>query len=265
VAEARYIEPSSRRAPISSERQAAVGLARDLRRVTYPAKARIKVKKTTPPGSLRISGAMRQEQQRLMGQQITGRAFRTVRKERTIYTPLSVGIMCDISGSMAAAQEPLAVARWVLADALHQVQGTVATVLFGNHAHPIQAPREHVRDIQVYDGMGGHENYMDGFALVDSALDLIDGDGARLLVIITDGHFVLREARQYAEETMDMCRAAGVAVIWLKITDYFAREDAYGHGTVLDVYGKSPVEIADLLGQAAVEEFKRVAPQRQIA
>ena len=208
--------------------------------------------------------AMRQYQQIEMKQPVTAQPFIQNKKARTIHTPITCGIMCDISGSMSRAQLPLGIARWVLADAIHQVNGSVATVLFGNYGHAIQAPHEKVRKIEVYEAGGGHENFVEGFSLIDGGVDLIDGHGARLLVIITDGHFVLSEAVEYAEVVMDMCKRAGVAVIWVTIKEYFARPDAYGHGKIVEVGTKNPLEMARVLGDAVIDEFRRVAPQHML-
>jgi hypothetical protein len=253
-----------KRKPAPEERQAATRLAQALRKVSYPSRAKTKVMVETPPGRVNARAARNAQFQRQKRVEQTAKPFRTQQRAKTIHTQMRVGIGCDISGSMRPAEEPLAVARWVLADALHQVNGEVATVLFGNDSHGVQAPRERLTDIEVFSHNGGSEDYIGGFSMLDSALDLIDGDGARLLVLITDGHFVRQDAAEYAEVTMDMCKRAGVAVIWLDMNGYFAREDGYGHGTVLNVAGKSPVEVADLLGRAVIDAFKSQATQHSL-
>jgi hypothetical protein len=257
-------DAQSKRKPNSEERQAATRLAQALRKVSYPTRAKTKVAVNAPPGRVKTRQAVLATHQRQQRVTQTAKPFTTQKRAKTVHTQMRVGIACDISGSMRSAEEPLAVARWVLADALHQVNGEVATVLFGNDAHGVQAPRERQTDIEVYPANGGSEDYIGGFSMLDAALDLIDGDGARLLVLITDGHFVRDDACRYAEVTMDMCKRAGVAVIWLDMNSYFAREDGYGHGTVVDVAGKSPVQVADLLGEAVIEEFKTQAKQHSL-
>lgn len=257
--------PHTRRKPSPEERKAATRLARALRQVTYPDRAKVKTRSAQPPGRVAMRGARDAYAQRQMRVAQTAEPFVVKRREKTVHTQIRVGIGCDISGSMSSAQEPLAVARWVLADALHQVNGEVATVLYGNQPHGIQAPRERQQAIEIYHANGSSEDYVGGFSMLDAALDLIDGDGARLLVMITDGHFVRSDAVEYAETTMDMCRRAGVAVIWVNVSGYFAREDdAYGYGTVIDAHGVTPIEMADLLGKAVVEEFRHQAKQHSL-
>lgn len=253
--------PQTIRPATGEEKQAAVSLARELRQVTYPGRARTVVKSEIPPGRVELRGAMQMERQLDTNSPLTAKPFKQKRRARAIHTPLSVGIMCDVSGSMSGAQEPLAVARWVLADALHQVQGSVATVLFGAQAHPIQAPHERQKDVEIYYAGDGWENYVDGFSLIDSALNLIDGEGARLLAIITDGHFNDQKAVEYAEITMDMCRRSGVAVVWVDVSGYFARDDCYGHGSLIQASDMSSVQFARTLGKVVIDEFRRAAPQ----
>lgn len=252
---------SERRDPTDQERKGATDLARKLRRIRHPHMDVTRVHSPTPPGQVDLREAMRLQRQVEMKQPRVAKPFIDRRRGRVKYSPLTVGIMCDISGSMSYAQEPLAVARWMLADAVHSIQGRVATVLFGDDAHGIQRGRQRQRTVDIFDANGGWENYVPAFSMIDGELDLIDGDGARLLVIITDGYFNDSDVVTYAEQTMDMCRQADVAVIWLNVSGRFYREDTYGYGKYLDGTGKSAVEIATELGDEVVTEFKRVMHQ----
>lgn len=252
------------RKPTTEERRAATRLAADLRRVSYPTRAKTKVREQLPPGRVNPRRHMLKQQQRRMHQPVTAKPYTTIKRDRVVHTEMKVGIIADISGSMHSVMEPVAVSRWVLADAVHQVNGRVATVLMGNYGYPIQAPHERVTNVEVFDANGRHENISDSFPLIDSALDLIDGEGARLLVMVTDMHFVMNGAQAYAEKIMDMCRRAGVAVLWLNTGGYVAREDAYGHGEIVDVRGMSSIEMAETIGKAVVETFRRAAPQHSL-
>ena len=244
------------RKPESSEKKAATALARRLRQVKHPSAKPTRRNHTRPPGQLDVREAMRLTQQASANQRLTAKPFIHTTVDRTKTADLKVGIMCDISGSMSNAQEPLAVARWMLADAVHAVGGEVATVLFGDEAHGVQRGKQRQQTVEVFSATGGWENYIPAFGMIDSELDLIDGDGARLLVIITDGRFNDRGAVRYAEETMDMARKAGVAVVWLSVSGYFQREDCYGHGKLIDGQGKSATEIATMLGDEVLAAFQ---------
>ena len=244
------------RQPDAAERRAAGLLKARLSQIKHPSTNPTRTLAQRPPGRLNMREAMRLTHQVGAGQRITAKPFEQRQAARTLQARLKVGIMCDISGSMSNAQEPLAVARWVLAQAVHDVHGEVATVLFGDDAHGVQRGKERQSEIEVFEARGGWENYVPAFSMIDGELDLIDGDGARLLVIITDGRFNDRGAVAYAETTMDMCRRAGVSVVWLSVSGYFQRADGYGHGKVIDAHGKTATEIATLLGDEVLASFE---------
>lgn len=255
--------PISSRPLTGSERQGVNSLAHRLLQVANPGRSITKVSRETPPGRLNMKEVFRGITQEMRGNtRVVTKPYIAQEVGPAPNVPLTVGCMADISGSMYDAMEPLAVARSSLAIAVHQVHGTVATVLFGNNAYGIQAPHEVVSNVEVYEANGSYEDYVNGFSMIDSALNLVDGDGARLLVIMTDGHFVLREATEWAEKSMDMCRRNGVAVIWMTMDKYFAREDTFGWGRLVVADKMSPQGVAELLGNAVVEEFKRVQNKR---
>ena len=247
-----------RRKPTPEERAGATDIARALRKIRHPSVEKVRKNQERPPGRLHMKEAMRMTQQISQKKQITAKPFLNTHAGRKRHTDLRVGIMCDISGSMSYAQEPLAVARWMLADAVHAIQGQVATVLFGDNAHGVQRGKERQRDIEIFRATGGWENYIPAFSMIDGELDLIDGDGARLLVIITDGYFNDSDVVAYAEKTMEMARQSDCAVVWLSVSGRFYREDAYGYGKLIDATGMSAVEIATALGNEVVSEFQRV-------
>ena len=253
-----------RRKPTTEERQAASRLAQEIKMVTYPDRQKTKVRSQLPPGRVNLRQHMVKRQQRAMHQAVTAKPYNAVKRARTEHTEIKVGIAADISGSMQHAMLPLAVTRWVLADAVHQANGKVASVLFGTNAHAIQAPHERVSTVDTYAANGRYESFDEAFPLLDSVLNLIDGDGARLMVIITDQHFVKGGVPEYTERVMDMCRAAGVAVLWLVPGDYAARADGYGHGEVIDMQGMSAIQIANTVGKAVVKAFREQASQHRL-
>jgi Mg-chelatase subunit ChlD len=250
----------AKRQPTTEESAAAFHLADRLREVAVPNVDEYEVWSDEPPGSIDMVEAMLWQAQREIGVQPTARMFVDYEREVGIETPITVGIMCDVSGSMGNAQEPLGVARWILTEAITQNNGRIAAVLFDERAHGIQPPGTLVHEVEVYSATGGFENYTEGFSMLDGALDIIDGEGARLLVVITDGHFNKDWAVEYAEQTMDMCRVAGVGVVWLSVSGYFARDDCYGHGSLVDASKMAPVDVANALGDAIIEEFRKAAP-----
>lgn len=214
------------------------------------------VESDQPPGRIDMRGKMVRRFQRESGMMPTAHHYHRTVIDDAPSPRKVVGIGCDMSGSMWGAQEALGVTRWMLTEALSMTQGEVAAVIFGEDAWPIQSPRDRLREIEIYNADDRYENYMEAFSLLDAELDLIDGDGAKLLVWFTDGHFNQGSAVRYAEQTMDECRKAGVTVLWVNVSGYFARPDAYGHGTIVDTHGElTPLEIAKRIGQAVADEY----------
>lgn len=239
----------------------ATALTDELRKVTYPKRGWVERLHEDPPGRLVASQLIQRRAQIAKSGQPTAKPFRHRTREKVQLTSISAGLMFDASGSQGNVQEAVGAAIWLMAEALDRVHGRVAAVRFGANAHPILAPGEKLNEVEVYNADDAWENFVDGFSLVDGALDLIDGEGARLLFIVTDGYFNDARAVEYAEVVMDMCRLSGVAVVWLDAGNGFARPDAYGHGEIVSVAGMNPVKVAELIGETIVEEFRKVAPQ----
>lgn len=241
--------------------RATMALVNDLRRVTHPSRGWTQRDSSLPPGRLNATQEIQRRAQIANGMRPTAKPFRARVIDPVKHTPITCGMMFDASGSQGGVQEAVGVSRYVLTEALHRVGGTVAAVRFGVEGHPIQGPGDRLRKVEVYDAFDGWENYIAGFSLIDGMLNLIDGQGARMLFIVTDGQFNAVEAGEYAEVTMDMCRKAGVAVIWLDAGHGFKRADAFGHGEIVSIGGLTPVEVAGLLGKAVLDQFRRAAPQ----
>ncbi len=145
----------------------------------------------TPPGRLRMRGALAADAQRAAGAVPTAEPFtRTVR--RPVPTPpLRLGIACDVSGSMRAFAGPVASAAWILARAAHltPVPATTATVIFGHTVRPVTHPGTTPGHVTEFDASDMWENIPTAIDALDHALGLSRPDAARLLVIVSDGLF----------------------------------------------------------------------------
>lgn len=248
--------------PPSAELQrAATVLVEQLRMVTYPERGWVSRHNDDPPGRLDTRQLIQRRAQVAKGGQPTAKPFVHRKREKIKQTKITAGFMFDGSGSQGGVQETVGDCRWLTTEALDRVGGEVAAVRFGAVGTPVQAPGEKLLDVEVYEAYDGWENFIEGFSLIDAALDIIDGDGARILFIFTDGYFNEDRAVEYAEVVMDMCRQSGVAVLWLDAGNGFSRPDAYGHGEIVSIGDVAPVEVAKMLGEAIIAEFRRVAPQ----
>jgi hypothetical protein len=68
--------------------------------------------------------------------------------------------------------------------------------------------------VAVYSAPDGTEKFDKAFKALNGSLNLLDGSGARLLVVVSDGEYTPDEARA-ARNWVAQCEMAGVAVLWL--------------------------------------------------
>jgi hypothetical protein len=248
---------SHSRPPSADERRAAKALARTLERIDYRDRAVAKVTSTVPPGRLRGRMAVQAE-----AYAETGRDSSTVevwsgkRRKRVDSTPLTIGFAGDVSGSMGSAMEPLASSQWVMTTAGSHIDAKVASVLFGDRVHGITPCGVKEKDVRVFDACDGSEAFKGAALALDRELNLLDGAGARLLFIASDGVFVSGTDKAYAHTFMALAKRKGVAVIFLDFTNGMGY-GSYG-ASVIDCYGKTPAEVAALCGKAAVSELRRI-------
>ena len=243
--------------PTDVEAQALVTMSRQLERVNYVDKSKTNVNSMLPSGRLRGRTAVMAEAQKSRGQMITAEPWRTKKRKSVHKTPLTVGIIGDVSGSMGGSVESVSSISWVLSEAVNRVQGKSATILMGNTAYGLIKSGERHRLIPRYNASFGFEAFRDAFDAIDGTLNLTGGRGARILFIASDGHFVSSEHERYAWKAMKECRNNGVQVFWL---DYDGQRDFnnYGHGEVINLSWKNPTEQAKVIGQIVVKTFDQV-------
>jgi hypothetical protein len=246
------------RKPTSDERIAAVQIAQMLEKAKYRERDAIEIASITPPGRLRtrslVQGAALKE--RGVMQQVA--PFRRTVRKHTDDPTLTVGVMVDISGSMGSAMNPMATTAWVMSEAVRRVQGKCAMVYYGSDVFPTLKAGQHLTDVNVYSAPDGTEKFDTAFRALDGSLNLLDGNGARLLVVVSDGQYTYDE-RQNAKRWVRRCSDAGVAILWLPFDGgHYAREltqdgQAAVLGGVLD-----PTAAASEIGRAAAGELTNV-------
>lgn len=251
--------PNSRRfrviEPDDKVRRAATVLAQRLSKVSYSDRSVTPVKTAVPPGRLRGKGMIAKAADEARGGMSTATPWQTKRKHHTDTPPLTVGYIQDVSGSMGSAEVPVATSAWTMLEAGHKIGATVSSVLMGYDAWGAVPPGARHKKIHAYSADAGTEAFRAAFLALDGAVNLIDGTGARLLVIGSDGWFVNDRDAEYARYAMGLCKRAGVAVLWLDFTGGI--HTTYGYGTVVDVCGKGADEVARLVGDAAIKALAK--------
>lgn len=214
------------RAPRQAERVAAVVIAKELEKAKYHDRVEIEMDLEAPPGRLNTRALVQGQALKSRGVRAKVQPWRRTIRKHSIDPSLTVGVMVDISGSMHHAMEPMATTAWVMSEAVRRVQGRVAMVYYGQDVFPTLKPGEHLDDVRVYSAVDGTERFDKAFRALDGGLNLLKGQGARLLVIASDGNYTYEEVLR-ARHWLARCAEDGVAVLWL----------TYGHGNASHVLG----------------------------
>ncbi len=247
------------RKPEPSERVAANRLAAMLERITFHDRVVVKRDRVLPGGKLRPRAAVAQAADRSRGGRTQVPIWRAKERHHSAETPVKVGIATDVSGSMSGNVEPSAVLTYVLSHAVSTIDGQVATATFGNAGYLINRAYERSDTVQRWKANGSYEAFRDAALLLDNELNLLDSDGARILVVFTDSEFVEPEHAAYARTFMRLCKQKNVAVIWCSYNETPCEN--FGHGSIVRLEG-SPADIANTLGEAIVHEVSKIEAKR---
>ena len=216
-----YGAPASKvrikREPTGEEIAAAVVLAEELERARYRDRDLSVVSSEYPPGKLRGGVAMRMSAARTLGLAVQGfEPFRRKEYQEHEDAHLTVGIMCDVSGSMGSVMEPMGAAVFVIGSAIYSMDGsTAAQVYFGAKAYPGLEPGQKPAKVVIMNASDGWENFDEGFRALDGTLGLIEGSGPRLLVVASDGQYGGAGQSEACTRHLAHCIENGVAVLWL--------------------------------------------------
>jgi len=248
------------RNPTTAERVAAVTISQELERAKYHDRVETEVMTELPPGRLNTRALVQGQALKSRGVRAKTEPWRRTHRRHTIDPTLTVGVMVDISGSMNSAMEPMATTAWVMSEATRRVQGRVAMVYYGDDVFPTLKPGQHLSEVRVYNAPDGTEQFDKAFRSLDGALGLLEGSGARLLVIASDGYYSHPETIR-ARHWLSRCAEAGVAVLWLPFDHGSSASRITGHGNhpnVMMVPGThQPEDVALEIGRAAALALSR--------
>ena len=235
------------RAPTATERAAARVLGRALDTAGIRDRVAVKAAAQLPPGRLSVRGARAVDAQRAAGAIPTATPFTRVTRTVVPTPPLRVGVACDVSGSMGAFTGPVASAAWILAAAAAHttVAATTASVLFGSSVLALTRPGQVPTKVTDFPALDRYEDVPGAIDALDGVLGLSRPGAARLLVIISDGHYA-HQGRTAGQARVDRLRAGGCGVLWLGP----ARARPLRGATVEQL--SDPTTTARVIGRAAV-------------
>ncbi|PPK63374.1 VWA domain-containing protein [Actinokineospora auranticolor] len=240
------------RAPTSDERTAARVLGRALS--TAGVRDRVSVKTTSPfpPGRLRMRGVLAADAQRAAGADVTAEPFTRTTRHIVPTPPLKLAVACDVSGSMGHLRKAVASTAWILAHGGRHatVNVTTATVIFGHTVRPITHPGTYPARITRFAANDACHAIATATDALDGALALSRPGAARLLVIVSDGHFGTDERRD-GQKRIDRLRTSGCAVLWLTTDE---RDQPFTGATVHQL--TDPATTALAIGRAATAALR---------
>lgn len=245
------------------ERSASVIISRLLDKAKYRERDEKIIASATPPGKLRMKSIIQDQALRARGVYKQDTPFRKKVRKHTDEPTLSVGILVDISGSMGSAMKPMATTAWVMSEATRRIQGKCAMVYYGNSVFPTLKVGQKLDKVNVYTAEDGTEKFYKAFQAVDGALNLLHGNGARLLVVVSDGQYTPEEIK-LAKQVVKKCEKAGVGILWLPFdSGYSAKDIAQGYAKVVTGI-TDPVQASEIIGRSAMETMTKVG-QRAVA
>jgi hypothetical protein len=235
------------------ERQSAVKVARALERAKYRERDIVEVHTNVPGGRLRTRALVQNEAMRARGLQPQTEAWRKRVRKTTDEPTLTVGVLVDISGSMSDAMKPMATTAWVMSEAVRRVQGRCAMVYYGSDVFPTLKAGQHLDEVTVYTAPDNTEKFNKAFKAIDGALNLLNGNGARLLVVVSDGVYT-HEETQHAKRWLAECQNNGVAVVWIPFdSGHSAKHLLSGLSAELLAGVVNPTDTADEIGRACAK------------
>ena len=248
------------RKPLSAERVASVKVAQLLEKAKYRERDVTTVRSVIPAGRLRTRSLVQAEALKSKGVFTPVEAWERKTRKQTDEPTLTIGVMVDISGSMGMAMNPMATTAWVLANAGRRVQARTAMVYYGSGVFPTLRLGEKLDEVRVWSAPDGTEKFDQAFRALDSHLTLIDSQGAKMLVVVSDGQYTPEETKK-ARGWVQECEKKGVAVLWLTFDRGTSNIDPYlagtnGHGVSL--YDQSIERSAVLIGEACAEVLSRI-------
>jgi hypothetical protein len=202
------------RNPTNQEKIASIIISKELEQARYRERDVVEVSTSIPAGRLNTRAMVQSMAQESKGVISTIQPWRKKVRKHTDEPQLRVGVLVDISGSMGSAMNPMATTAWIMSEATKRVQGKVAMVYFGNDVFPVLKSGQTLSEVNVYSATDSTEKFDRAFRAINGELDLLDSNGARLLVIVSDGAYPDDEVKK-AKGWLKRCDDEGVSVLWL--------------------------------------------------
>lgn len=248
------------RKPTSPERVASVKVGQMLDKAKYRERDVAIVRSVLPQGRLKSRAMVQGEALKSKGILTPVEAWQHKTRKHTDEPTLAIGVMVDVSGSMGGAMNPMATTAWVLAEAGRRIQAKTAMVYYGEGVFPTLRVGQRLHEVNVYSAPDGTEKFNEGFMALEAHLNLLDSRGAKLLVIVSDGHYTPSQVSS-AKKWIAECDKNGVAVLWLTFDHTTKNLEQYLKGTsgeAVSLASATPEQSAILIGKAGAEAIGKI-------
>ena len=249
------------RTPNGEELAAANRIANALRKAKYRERSQTRVASVVPPGRLRSRAVVQGQALKARGINTPVEAWRTTKRKTTDDPTLNVGVIVDISGSMKSAMTPMAITAWVMSEAVRRVQGKCAMVYCGQDVFPTLKPGQRLTEVKTYTASDSTEEFDKAFKALDGAMNLTRADGAKLLVVVSDGHY-RPDMKPLARKALKEADKAGVAILWLTFDGKVHEPTELLEGTAGRVVNlkstESPTTASAIIGEAAAKALSAI-------
>lgn len=233
------------RKPTAVERSSAVLVAKLLEKAKYRERDVVVRKQVLPAGKLRTRAIVQAKALKDKNIQTPIELWKAKSRKQTDEPTLSIGVMVDISGSMGSAMNPMASTAWVLSEAGRRVQARTSMVYFGSDVFTTLKAGQHLEEVLTYSANDYTEKFDKAFQATDGMLNLLNGDGARLLVVVSDGEYT-NEEHKLARDWIAECKRSGVAVLWIGYDNSIRGAKRITDGTDAEV-----VAVSNEIGEAS--------------
>lgn len=240
-----------------AELAASVRIAQYLDKAKYRERDEHEIASMLPPGRLRTRAIVQNAALRERGINQRVEPFRKTVRKHTDDPTLNVGVMVDISGSMGGAMQSMATTAWVMSSAVNRIQGNCAMVYYGNDVFPTLKVGQKLDAVNVYSASDGTEQFYKAFQALDGSLNLLHGNGARLLVIVSDGEYTSDEKRK-CMEVVAKCKEAGVAILWLPFDNGSGARRLGGEYAEIVTEISDPAQAAEVIGRASERVLTKI-------
>ena len=201
--------------PVNSDYVAVSKLTRAIQGLYMTGRDRFSVTSNQPPGGLLSRAAVQNAAYRRAGSHTVVEQWKSHKVHVDTNPSLSVGVMTDVSGSQSWSTKFSSRLTWILSKAFRNVSARTASVAFGENVWITSRPGDSLAERVEVPAAESTEMFDIGMAAIEQMLRLAQPKGARVLFVVTDGHFVATDEYQRTEIWAEKLVSSGCKIIWI--------------------------------------------------